>query len=139
MLRAMHRKEGKGLMKPSSERTWQPPSPEMIRRYDDMMAQFPGSERRTMFGCPCSFVNGRMFAALHENRFVLRLAAEDRHDLLKIGKAMPFEPRPGLIMREYIVIPPAVATREKELDKWLHRAFHYAGSLPPKTKKKAKK
>lgn len=126
-------------MKPPQERKWHPPSPEMIRRYDDMMSRFPGIERRTMFGCPCSFVNGQMFSALHENALALRLAEEDRRDLLKIGGASPFEPLPGRVMREYIVIPPAIAGREEELHRWLHKAFHYARSLPPKSKKSAKK
>lgn len=127
------------VMKPSPERTWKPLSPEMIRRYDTIMEHFPGSERRTMFGSPCSFVNGQMCAALHEDNFVLRLAEEDRHDLLQLRGPKPFEPLPGRIMREYAVVPPSVAESEEELDGWFRKAVYYARSLPPKAKKRAKR
>jgi len=53
--------------------------------------------------------------------------------------ALLFEPMPGRPMKEYVVVPPALAD-SAEVDDWVRRSRAYAGQLPakkPKARKKA--
>jgi hypothetical protein len=36
-------------------------------------------------------------------------------------------------MKEYVVVPPSIASKPKDLAAWIERAHTYARSLPPKT------
>jgi TfoX/Sxy family transcriptional regulator of competence genes len=88
-----------------------------------------------MFGMPAAFLNGNMFAGLHEQRFIVRLSPDDLKEALENKGAAPFEPMPGRPMREYVVVPPSAVTVPADLDRWLGLAFGYATSLEPKAKK----
>jgi hypothetical protein len=113
---------------------------------DDLIALFyaalpddPRVERRKMFGYPCAFVGGNLFAGLHQENVIVRLAENDR--LAAIGKqgARLFEPMSGRQMREYIVLPEAALAKREGLAAWLQRGLDYGASLPPKAKKPARK
>ncbi len=115
--------------------SWKPASDEWIKAFD---AALPHNvERRKMFGYPAAFVNGNMAAGLHQSGAILRLPETDRQALLKAG-GRTFEPMPGRPMREYIVAPADFLEKRDDLKKWLGRAVKYAGSLPPKAKKKSR-
>jgi hypothetical protein len=113
---------------------WRKSPPELIAAFD---AAFPGPPalRRPMFGYPCGFVNGHMFSGLHQENWMVRLGAADRAALLKLPGAQPFEPMPGHVMREYVVLPPSVIGEAKALKTWLGKAVAYTESLPPKAGK----
>lgn len=96
----------------------------------------PEVETRKMFGCPCAFVNGQMFAVFHPEGLALKLSEEDRGTLLEQNGAKLFEPMPRRKMHQYVVVPPYVESAKDELDVWLKRAFVYAQSLPPKKGRK---
>jgi TfoX/Sxy family transcriptional regulator of competence genes len=95
----------------------------------------PEAEKRKMFGYPCSFVNGQMFAGLHQTNMVLRLGEKERAEFLSIAGARVFEPLPGRVMKEYVVVPSALLADDRALFKWTLRAFTFARSLPPKVRK----
>lgn len=118
---------------------WKKPSPELVETFDRALSAYPLAERRQMFGMPAAFVNGNMFAGLHEERMVLRLAPDGLREALEVRGAAPFEPMPGRPMREYAVVPPSVVADPAELDRWLGMSFEYATSLEPKTKKPARR
>ncbi len=81
-----------------------------------------------------------MFAGLHQESFVLRLAPADVKAFLEIDGAKPFEPMPGRSMAGYVVVPESMLANSADLKKWLEKSFAYASSLPPKqAKAKAKK
>jgi TfoX/Sxy family transcriptional regulator of competence genes len=127
-------------MSEKSEKTtpkWRPVPPEMTRMFDDLLTDLPLAERRQMFGCPCAFVGGQMFAGLHQENMMLRLAEADRAEFLGLDGARPFEPMDGRPMREYVTVPPALLASPEQLGRWLERAFQYAASLPPKEKRAA--
>jgi len=107
------------------------PSPELVAAFDAALPADPRVERRSMFGQPCAFVAGRMFAALHEERLALRLPDDRRAELLAQDGA-PFEPSPGRVMREYVVVPGAVRSDPPRLRAWLGHAFRHAAALGPK-------
>ena len=55
---------------------WKKVPAELARRFEAALPEAEGVERRQMFGCPCAFVNGNMFAGLHEDRLILRIPDE---------------------------------------------------------------
>jgi TfoX/Sxy family transcriptional regulator of competence genes len=99
------------------------------------MQPLPGIQLRQMFGYPAAFVNGQMFAGLHEEKMVLRLPEEERASFLLLAGARQFEPMPGWPMREYVVVPPSMLAARDELDGWILKALAYTISLPPKVNK----
>jgi TfoX/Sxy family transcriptional regulator of competence genes len=103
---------------------WKKVPPELARRFDSAL---PTSEveRRQMFGCPCAFVNGNMFAGLHEDRLILRLPEE--------AAARPCVMM-GRTMKQYAAIDHALKLDEAGLRQWIDRAWTYTRELPPKLK-----
>jgi TfoX/Sxy family transcriptional regulator of competence genes len=122
---------------------WERPSPELTRALDDAVvaaAEAAGVpvEHRPMFGCPAYFTSGNMFAAVHAAGVTVRLPDTARHELAAVG-GRPFEPMPGRVMREYLVLPPSVLADAEETAAWVRRAAEFAASLPPKAKKGARR
>ncbi len=112
------------------------PAPGWITElFASLIRDFPEAVPRKMFGYPCAFVRGQMFAGVFGDRLMLRLAEEDRARFLKLPGARPFEPMPGRPMKEYVEAPKALA-QSPELKKWLAKSLAYASALPPKEKKK---
>ncbi len=109
---------------------WKKSPPDLIARFDAALPRDERVERRSMFGYPCAFTNGNMFCGLHEDRLVVRLPEADRRILLEEPGARIFEPMPGRLMKEYVVVPRPLSN--PELSKWLATALRYAAALPPK-------
>jgi TfoX/Sxy family transcriptional regulator of competence genes len=101
---------------------WEEPSSELV-------------ERRKMFGGLTLFLNGHMFAGIHGTKIVVRLSESDRGDAEANVGALPFEPVPGRVMREYVVLPPPVWSDPEALEQWLIRSVEFVGALPPKAPK----
>ena len=120
---------------PEPGRKWRPAPEELVRAFTATVQSLPGTELRRMFGYPCAFANGQMFAGLHQESMIIRLSEEERARFLDLEGASPFEPMPGRPMRQYVVVPPAMVTDEGPLRAWLEKALAYARSLPPKLSK----
>lgn len=88
-----------------------------------------------MFGYPCCFVNGNMFAGLYRENMIIRLPNGQRKELLKVNGARVFEPMPGRPMREYVAVPPLLLADEDALRGWIDKSLEYARTLPAKAKK----
>ena len=128
------------VTKPKAMPKWQPAPAELVSVFQLAMQSVPEAQARKVFGYPAAFVNGQMFAGLHRDSLILRLAEADRAQFLKRKGARVFEPMPGRPMREYVVAPPSVLKSKAQLNTWLGRALAYAKTLPPKAPKpKAKK
>jgi hypothetical protein len=56
---------------------------------------------------------------------------------VKVG-GMPFEPMPGRVMKEYVVVPKEM-TKSSDLKTWIDKSLAYVSGLPPKRKKSKKK
>ncbi len=114
------------------------PAPDaLVERFVGAIGEFPEAELRKMFGYPAAFVNGQMFAGLFGENMMLRLSSQDRALLSKKG-AKPFEPMPGRVMTEYVVVPDPVLKSPRQLSGWLGKSIDYARSLPPKSHKSSK-
>jgi TfoX/Sxy family transcriptional regulator of competence genes len=76
-----------------------------------------------------------MFAGLHEAGMVLRLPDKQRTEFLRLKGAKQFEPMPGRVMREYVVVPKVLLDSPKRLRAWVEKSLTYVLSLPAKAKK----
>ena len=83
------------------------------------------------------FVNGHMFAGLFQTSVILRMSEGDLAAARVAINAELFEPIPGRVMREYVVVPNAVVQSPKLLGDWLKRGHAFASIMPPKSAKKA--
>jgi TfoX/Sxy family transcriptional regulator of competence genes len=97
-----------------------------------------------MFGWPCCFVNGNLFAGLHKQSMIFRLSDLDRLAFLKLEGAADFEPMPGRKMKGYAIMTDPLSRDRRELQGWVRRALEFGRALPNKGKsgaatKKAKK
>lgn len=110
---------------------WAKSSPALVALFDRVVPAAAAVERRQMFGYPCAFVNGNMFAGLQEERLILRLGERDRAAFLALEGAAGFAPM-GRPMREYVVAPGAILEDERALAAWMKRALAHARALPRK-------
>jgi TfoX/Sxy family transcriptional regulator of competence genes len=86
-----------------------------------------------MFGCPCAFVNGNMFAGVYRQSVVVRLTEPARERLLAEGQAQPFSVG-GRTMREYVMLADALARTHADTIALIGEAFAFANALPAKKK-----
>jgi TfoX/Sxy family transcriptional regulator of competence genes len=120
------------VMMPATKKgTWPRPSKELIELLATHAAPFKAEERK-MFGCPCYFVHGQMFAGVFADSLFARFSPSDRDHLDEKGLASPFEPVKGRQMKEYRALGREIWEDPDELDGWLSRSYTYASSLPPK-------
>jgi TfoX/Sxy family transcriptional regulator of competence genes len=116
--------------------SWSKISPAQQARFEAALPDDPSLERRSMFGCPIAVVNGNMFTGVHNDEINIRLGDADRKRFLAdYAGARIFSPMKGMEMKEYVVVPPAVAADATVLANWIRRGFQFASSLPAKTKK----
>ncbi len=88
--------------------------------------------KRKMFGYPCAFVNGNMFAGLFQDEMFLRLNDEDRAAIRAQYDTTLFEPIPGRPMRGYVLVPHYVLKSPRLLNEWMTKSAEYAKTLPGK-------
>jgi len=106
--------------------------------FDRIIPNAVGVTKKHMFGGIAALANGNMFAGLHEENVVLRLAEEDREELKKDG-GKTFMTMPKRPMAEYVTAPKSLIKDETSLKKWAKRALDYASTLPAKKSKPKKK
>ena len=114
---------------------WKPAPREAVAAFEAATCDLVGVEPRKMFGYSCVFAKGQMFAGLHEAGMVLRLPDEQRAEFLRLKGAEQFEPMPGRVMREYVVVPKVLLNAPGQLRPWVEKSLAYVLSLPAKPKK----
>lgn len=114
---------------------WKPAPRESVVAFEEATSGLPGTELHKMFGYSCVFAKGNMFAGLHEVGMVLRLPIEHRAEFLRLKGAKQFEPMPGRMMREYVVVPKMLLDAPVELRAWVEKSLDYVLSLPTKAKR----
>jgi hypothetical protein len=102
-------------------------------RFTALVPDDPRVEVKPMFGNLGAFVNGNIFMALFGADVGLKLAAEDRTELMERPGGGPFGPaeRP---MGGYATLPAGMS--DPDCRKWTDKALTYVGAMPPKVKKK---
>ncbi len=114
---------------------WKPAPAKAVAAFETATSGLPGAEPRKMFGYSCIFAKGNMFAGLHEAGMVLRLPEEQRTEFLRLKGAKQFEPMPGRVMREYVVVPEVLLNSPERLRAWVGKSLAYVSSLPAKPKR----
>lgn len=117
---------------------WEKASGELSDILGQAAESFALVERRKMFGGLSLFINGHMFAGVHGRKIVLRLGEAERADAQAEAGTLPFEPMPGRVMKEYVVVPEPVWSSPEALEEWMRRSVEYVGALPPKEPKPKK-
>jgi len=119
---------------------WRKPQEDLIELLHDVIPEGQAPvEFKPMFGGPCYWTGGNMFAAVHQESLFVRLGEKDRAELLMQPGAHLFEPMEGRPMKEYVVFPDEMLADRDALRGWVARGLAYAASLPPKEKKPRKK
>ena len=117
--------------------TWRKPPEELVEYFHTLIPEGREPvEFRPMFGSPCYWCRGNMFATVHQESIVVRLSEDDREMLLQEPDVELFEPMEGRPMREYVVLPPRIAEDQEAAREWVTRGLDYVATLPPKEKKK---
>jgi TfoX/Sxy family transcriptional regulator of competence genes len=113
------------------------PTPELVALFDRSLPKDPDVERRQMFGCPCAFVNGHMFAGVYERHIIVRSPEPERTALLAEPGIGPFAAM-GRTMREYVALENAVGSEPAEVARRIARGLEHGRALPPKAPKAKK-
>jgi hypothetical protein len=114
---------------------------ESVALYDVLLATNPAIQRKgaTM---PYTSVNGNMFSLLTaDGTLALRLPAGEREGFLKRYETT-LSVQYGVVMKEYVRVPPSLLQNTRALAKYLEVSYLYACSLKPKpttTKQSTKK
>jgi hypothetical protein len=114
---------------------WRKLSAAEIETFDAALPADPRVVRAKMFGLPHGKVGDHMFAGRHPTGVTVRVSPTDRDDLLRKGAKL-FEPMPGRVMKEWVLLPEALVENAKVLAGTIDRAFQYTASLPRKRKAK---
>lgn len=118
---------------------WKKAPEELIRFLAERLREVE-CQSRTMFGYPVYFINDNMFIGAHQDELFLRLAAKDREEAqAKYTEIRPFEPVPGRVMREYVILPRSVYTDHAIFTDLFTKSIRYVSALPPKAKRRRKK
>ncbi len=110
-------------------------SPELVARFDWIVADFPRATRRLSFGYPSLTVGGNMVTGLHGEGWFVRLGPAETKEALALDGATPFAPMAGRPMTGYTVLPDDVVTDDDAIREWVGRAVDFGTTLPPKVPK----
>lgn len=94
----------------------------------------PDVREKSMFGGVAFLVNGNMCCGIWKDLLVIRLDKEEGTKALdeEHVRVMDITGRP---MKGWLFVEPAGYKADKDLAKWIERAYVFASSLPPKQKK----
>lgn len=114
---------------------WRKSSDELVALFEELAPSGPDIECKQMFGWPCCFLNGNLFAGLHKEDTTFRLAAAGLTAFLRLNGAAEFEPMPGRKMKRYGIWAQPLKQDPAELTLWMGRSLGFARTLPAKTAK----
>jgi TfoX/Sxy family transcriptional regulator of competence genes len=109
---------------------WKKSPPGLMAAFEKAKPVDASVTSRPMFGYPALFLDGNMFAGTYQEKIVVRLGDDRTISGAKTAKA--FEPMPGRVMKEYVVVPDAVIKSPTKLRAWIDHAHEYAKTLPAK-------
>ena len=114
-----------------AESSWKKSPPELVAAFATYVHGRPELATRQMFGYPAAFLGGNLTTSLYQDRWIVRLAADDAAALREAG-GRDFEPMPGRPMRGYVSLPASVVADPAALDAWVARAIAHVRTLAPK-------
>ena len=114
--------------------SWDKPSEELLELLKERLGN-TNYELKKMFGQYALFIKGNMFAGVYQSDVFLRLSSELKDFVLGAYEDMnQFEPRPGMVMKEYVIVPESIQTDDNLFSKLLKASIDYVSGLPAKEK-----
>ncbi len=103
----------------------------VAQRLREVMQEIPGVEEKKMFGGIAFMVNGNMCSGVVKDTLMLRVGAEQYHDLLErpYARKMDFTGKP---MTGLIYVDPPGFESDEDLADWIGIALAYVKNLPEK-------
>ena len=89
-----------------------------------------GVTERKMFGGIIFMLQGNMCCGVHRSALIVRLGPEEASGALAEPHTRVFD-LTGRPMKAWVLVEPK-GLAGAQLEKWVDRAAHFAGSLPPK-------
>lgn len=118
---------------------WEKASKELSLALELLLVSF-SCQKKPMFGSPVYFVNDNMFTGILGHVAFLRLPENGRQAIMaESDEVLPFQPKPGYFMKEYVELPGNKLDDPAFINKWLAQSYAYVSSLPPKSKKDKKR
>jgi len=118
---------------------WEKSSADLVVLFREITPEGPNIQQKPMFGYPCAFVNGNLFAGLFRESMMFRLSPSDQAAFLDLPGTAEFEPMPGRRMKGYVLYIDPLSGNKSDLANWMRCAEEFASHLPPKKKAAAKK
>ena len=111
---------------------WERPSEDLLQLLEDNL-QGVDCEKKKMFGQYAFFMNGNMFCGVHQSNLFLRMAHEDLEVAMsQYPELSKFEPRKGMVMKEYVQAPREFVENLEHLRRLLKKSIEYVRGLPSK-------
>lgn len=100
-------------------------------RIRDVLAGRDGVREQKMFGGIAFMVDGHMTVGIVNDELMVRVGAEGEDDALAQphARVMDFTGRP---MTGFVQVAAAGVATESDVRAWVHRAFAFTATLPPK-------
>jgi len=114
-------------------------APELFERIAaNHLRSRPGVTLERVFHNEGLKVNAKLYAFVSHERLVVKVPATTASRLAGEGLALPFEPRTGRQMKEWIALDsPATATDERRWQRLAADAYRFVAALPaPKPRKR---
>ncbi len=108
-----------------------PYNEEIDRRIREIVAHWPNTEAKKMFGGICHLLNGHMVCGVYKEFLILRLGESTAGDALTKNHVYPFDIT-GRPMRGWVMVAAEGFTGRQTLEKWLKAARKFVLSLPAK-------
>ena len=105
--------------------------PSIDARIVKIIARWPGTARKKMFGGVCHLHKGNMFCGVYQSYLVLRLGEEAATAALEQKHTKPFDIT-GKPMRGWVMVDKDGFKSDDALKNWLAQAKAFASKLPPK-------
>ncbi len=107
-----------------------PIPPDLLDRYDHLIAVQPGVERKGAT-LPYTSVNGHMFSYLDGGHLVLRLPVGEREAFIEQHRTTLHETR-GIMRREYVDVPDELFADADRLGPSFRMSYAYVAAFKPK-------
>lgn len=111
------------------------PNPQAVAAYEAALPTTPDVVKKTMFGCPCAFVQRQMFFGTFGESLVARVGPDRAAALSDQPGLRPFAPDGAAVWPDYVQID--VGADEVLLSALAAEARRWTLSVPPFVKPKA--
>ncbi len=108
-----------------------PYNQEIDHRIREIVAHWPNTEAKKMFGGICHLLNGNIVCGAYKEFLILRLGEAAAEESLNKNHVYPFDIT-GRPMRGWVMVAAEGFAGQEKLKRWLKAARNFVMSLPAK-------